>query len=55
MIVLAALLLGLFWGYRSASKKGGDIKDKVQFAIVYAMLFSIIGLIITIVVHRLAS
>ena len=55
MIILAALALGIFWGYRSAKTRGGDIKDKLQYAFVYGMLFAVIGLMITIVIHRLAS
>lgn len=55
MIVLIALALGAAIGYRSAAKRGGNWQDKAQYALVYAMLFAVVGLALTIVIHRVAS
>lgn len=55
MIVFVSMGLGGFLGYRSAAKRGGNGRDIAQYAFVYGMLFAVIGLVITIVIHRLAA
>lgn len=55
MIVLIALALGAISGYRAADKRGGNWQDKAQYTIVYAMLFAVVGLAMTIGIHRIAG
>ncbi|MGH1355705.1 MAG: hypothetical protein ACRBBS_11570 [Thalassovita sp.] len=54
MIVIAGLILGIIVGIFRAKARGGNIKDMAQHAAVYALLLGIVGLFITIIVHRLA-
>jgi prolipoprotein diacylglyceryltransferase len=55
MIVIAGLILGIIVGILRAKARGGNGKDMAQPAAVYAILFAIIGLFITIIIHRLAG
>lgn len=55
MIVILALFLGAAIGAFKARKRGGNLADMLQYGAVYAMIFGIIGLMITIVVHRSLS
>jgi prolipoprotein diacylglyceryltransferase len=54
MIVLAGLVLGLLFGASLAKRRKGQLKDILQYGAAYAILFSIIGLFITIIIHRAA-
>jgi prolipoprotein diacylglyceryltransferase len=54
MIVIAGLVLGLLFGATLAKRRKGQTKDILQYAAAYAILFSIIGLFITIIIHRAA-
>ena len=54
MIVAAALLLGIVWGIRTAARRGGNRLDKLQYAAVGGIAGGLVGLILTIVVERLA-
>lgn len=54
MIVLAGLVFGILFGAGLAKRRKGQMKDVLQYAAAYAILFSIIGLFITIIVHRAA-
>jgi len=54
MIVIAGAILGIIIGIFRAKKRGGNGKDIAQHAVVYALLFMIIGLFITIFIHRMA-
>ncbi len=53
MIVLAALLIGALLGWRRANTLRGDRKDKMQFAAAYALAFSAIGLLMTVIIDRM--
>lgn len=53
MIVLAALLLGIAWGIRTATRRGGNRADKVQHAAAAGIAGALLGLILTIVIERL--
>lgn len=53
MIVLAAFLLGIAWGIRTASRRGGNRLDKAQYAAGGGIAGALLGLIVTIVVERL--
>ena len=46
-------LLGGYVGWRTASKRGGDRNDKLQYIAVYALIFSILGLFFGVLVDRL--
>ncbi|MGR3551433.1 hypothetical protein [Pseudooceanicola sp.] len=52
MIILAGALIGaLFGGYR-AKARHGRTADILQYAVVHAMLFALIGLFLTLFIHR---
>lgn len=55
MIVITALVAGLFWGWLTALRRGGSTFDRIQFALVYAILLGLLGLAATIVIQRMAS
>ena len=55
MISLASLALGVFLGIRAAKKRGGERLDFLQFAAGYGIAFTLIGVMATLVVERLAS
>jgi len=52
MIVIAAAILGALLGLRAARVRKGSGWDMAQYATVYAIAFSIVGLVITLVIHR---
>lgn len=53
MIVIGAVLLGMLLGVISARKRGGNTADLLQYGTVYAIAFGIVGVIATIVIHRM--
>lgn len=55
MIVLAGLLGGASWGAWLAKSRGGLKKDMAQYAAGFAILWGLIGLIVTIVIERMAA
>jgi len=55
MLVLAGALGGGAWGAWLAKKRGGLKKDIAQYALAFAILWSVLGLIATIVVERMAA
>lgn len=52
MIVIGALLLGVFLGVRTAKKQGGSRLDMAQYGAVYAIALGLLGLIATIAISR---
>lgn len=54
MFVILGALLGAIIGGLVARKRKGKILDIVQYAAMYAIAFSIIGLFLTIFLHRMA-
>ncbi len=48
MIIIGFAIIGLLWGLISASRRGGNIKDKCQYATVYGIAMALAGLFITI-------
>ena len=54
MIVIAGLVLGALWGGALAWRRQGRGLDIAQYAAVYAIVFALLGLVVTIVVGRLA-
>lgn len=53
MIVIAAILLGAALGWRRAARLSTDRRDRAQYAAAHAMAFAIIGLFLTIFLHRI--
>jgi uncharacterized membrane-anchored protein YhcB (DUF1043 family) len=53
MIVIVSLVAGLFWGWLTARRRGGTVFDRVQYALVYAILAGLAGLAATIMIARL--
>lgn len=52
MIVLLGALLGALTGGTIAKRRGGKKPDILQYAVIYAMIFAILGLFITLIIHR---
>jgi amino acid permease len=53
MIVILLALIGAALGFRTASKRGGNRLDKLQYAAVFFLLGSVIGLFATLIIHNL--
>lgn len=54
MFVLGGALLGLIIGAMIAKKRNGKRLDVLQYAAVYAIVFALLGLFLTIGVHRIS-
>ena len=52
MIVLAGAILGAILGAWNAKRRGGGRLDILQYATATAIAFALIGLIITVIIHR---
>lgn len=52
MIVIAGLILGAVIGALNAKRRKGTTVDILQYAFIYAMIFGMLGLFITLFVHR---
>lgn len=52
MIVIATTLFGAIYGGWLSRKRGGNRADIAQFVAVYAMMFAVVGLFVTIMIHR---
>lgn len=55
MIVLAAGLIGAYLGYSTAKKRDGNGLDMAQYAFGYAIAFMLLGLLLTLLIERLAT
>lgn len=53
MIIIVAVLIGGFLGWRRAVKLGGDTRDRAQYAAAYAMGFAAVALFATVVIDRM--
>lgn len=53
MIIIIAALIGAIIGGTMARRRKGRTADILQYATVYAMLFGLIGLFVTILIARL--
>ncbi|MEP2642149.1 apolipoprotein acyltransferase [Roseobacter sp.] len=53
MIVITAAIFGALLGGFNAARRKGNKKDIAQYATAYALAFMIVGMITTIVVHRI--
>lgn len=54
MIVIGAALIGAVLGGLKAKKRGGAVADIAQYAAIYAIIFTLVGLLATIAIHRLS-
>ncbi|MCY4150894.1 MAG: apolipoprotein acyltransferase [Aestuariivita sp.] len=52
MITVVGALLGAILGYLAAKRQDGDSLDLLQYTIAYAIAFALLGLLITIILHR---
>lgn len=52
MIVILAFLLGIFLGWRRAGQLGGTRADRIQYAMVFALGFALLGLFATVILER---
>ena len=55
MIVIVAALVGAIIGGLTARKRGGNRLDIAQYAAGYALAFTVVGLISTVVIDRILS
>ncbi|MDC0656984.1 hypothetical protein N6L27_03120 [Leisingera sp. SS27] len=55
MIVILGVLLGGLIGALKAKKRGGNTLDMLQYGAVYAILFGVLGLLATILTHRVLA
>jgi hypothetical protein len=53
MIVIGGAILGALLGVITAKKRGGSRADLWQYGAVYAIAFSLAGLILTIAIEKL--
>lgn len=53
MIVIAGLILGGAFGLWRAGKRGGNTFDKIQYSLVHAILFGMLGMFATILIDRM--
>lgn len=54
MIVLLGAILGAMTGAFIAWRRKGRVADILQYAFVYFLIFTMIGLFITLIIHRAA-
>lgn len=54
MFVILGALLGIVTGGLIAKRRSGKRLDILQYAAMYGIAFSIVGLFITIIVHRMS-
>lgn len=55
MIVIALALVGILLGIRAAARQDGASLDKLQYGASYGIAFALAGVVLTIVIERLAG
>ena len=55
MIVIAGAILGAILGAMTAKKRKGNRADMWQYGAVYAIAFSLAGLILTIIIEKIIT
>lgn len=54
MIILLGAVLGALTGVMVARRRRGKVADLLQYGFVYALIFALIGLFVTLIIHRMA-
>ena len=54
MIVLLGAILGAITGALIARRRKGSLADILQYAFVFALMFTLAGLFLTLIIHRMA-
>ena len=54
MIVLLGAILGAALGALIARRRKGSLADILQYAFIYCLIFTMAGLFLTLIVHRMA-
>ncbi|PTQ68939.1 apolipoprotein acyltransferase [Celeribacter persicus] len=52
MIGIILTVMGGLWGWRLAHKRGGNRADKLQYMVVYALIFGVVGLFAGVLLDR---
>lgn len=55
MIVIVLGVVGAFFGWRTAKKRGGNRKDIAQHMVGFAMAFLVVGMVLTVILDRILS
>lgn len=55
MIVIAGLLIGAITGAITARRRKGKLADILQYAAGYGLAFALVGMIITVIIDRMAT
>lgn len=55
MIVIAGVVFGAVWGAMLARRRKGRVLDIVQYAAIHAIVFGLLGLVLTIIIEKLAA
>ena len=53
MIVIAAIVIGALVGWRRAARLGGDRRDRVQYATIFAIALAVLGVLATVMIDRM--
>lgn len=53
MIIIAAAVFGILFGVRTARQRGGRPIDQWHYGAAYGILFTMIGLIVTVIISRI--
>jgi hypothetical protein len=53
MIIIASAIAGMLTGWVRAGRRGGNTKDRLHYAAIHAIAFTILGLIATLLIDRL--
>lgn len=54
MIILLGAVLGALTGAMLARRRRGKVADVLQYGFVYALIFALLGLFVTLMIHRMA-
>jgi len=54
MIVVLGALVGAITGALVARRRKGQLADILQYGFIYAMIFALAGLFLTLIIHRLS-
>ncbi|MBJ6373172.1 apolipoprotein acyltransferase [Sedimentitalea arenosa] len=55
MIVIAGAVAGAAFGAMTAKKRGGNRADIAQYAVASAMAFAVVGMLLTVIIDRVAG